>query len=50
MQDLKNQLHKSYEVAAKNSEKVAKLNKRRFDERVFDSTLEEGDRVHVRNM
>ncbi len=50
VQDLKNQLHESYEVAAKNSENVEKLNKRRFDERVFDSTLEEGDRVHVRNV
>ncbi len=37
-------------MATKNAEKVAERNKRRFDERVVVSTLEEGDRVLVRNV
>lgn len=50
VRDLKNRLCESYEVVTKNAEKVAKHNKRRFDERVVDSTLEEDDRVLVRNV
>lgn len=50
MRDLKNRLHESYEVATKNAGKVAECNKRRYDERVVASTLEEGDRVLVRNV
>ncbi len=50
VRDLKNWLRESYEVATKNTKKVAERNKRRFDERVVASTLEEGDRVLVRNV
>lgn len=50
VRDLKNRLRKSYEVATKNAGKVAERNKRRFDKRVVASTLEEGDRVLVRNV
>lgn len=50
VQDLKNRLRESYEVAVKNAGKVAERNKRRFDNRVVASTLEEGDRVLVRNV
>ncbi|XP_073687078.1 uncharacterized protein [Garra rufa] len=50
VQNLKNRLRESYEVATKNAGKVALRNKRRFDERVITSTLDEGDRVLVRNV
>ncbi len=43
MQDLKNRMGESYELAIKNTEKVAKRNKKRFDERVVASTLEDDD-------
>ncbi|KAK7159830.1 hypothetical protein R3I94_005997 [Phoxinus phoxinus] len=50
VKDLKERLQESYEIAKKNSAKIAMRNKGRFDKRVVDSTLEEGDRVLVRNV
>ncbi|KAK9980488.1 hypothetical protein ABG768_000093 [Culter alburnus] len=50
VKDLKDRLRESYEIAKKNAAKLAERNKRRFDERVVASTLEEGDRVLVRNV
>lgn len=50
VKDLKDRLRESYEVAKKSAAKLAERNKRRFDERVVASTLEEGDRVLVRNV
>ncbi|KAG1925816.1 interleukin-1 receptor accessory protein-like 1-A [Pimephales promelas] len=50
IKDLKERLRESYEIAKKNSAKIAKRNKGRFDKRVIDSTLEVGDRVLVRNV
>ncbi len=47
---LKARLEESYQVAARNSQKVADRNKRRFDKAVRESTLEEGDQVLVRNL
>ncbi|KAG1952345.1 interleukin-1 receptor accessory protein-like 1-A [Pimephales promelas] len=43
-------LIESYRVASENASKVARRNKRRFDERVVASSLEIGDRVLVRNV
>ncbi|XP_059923668.1 uncharacterized protein LOC132469690 [Gadus macrocephalus] len=48
--DLRSRLEESYKVATKNALKIADRNKRRFDKRVVDSTLETGDRVLVRNV
>ncbi|XP_067307362.1 uncharacterized protein [Pseudorasbora parva] len=50
VKDLKDRLRESYEIAKRNAAKLAERNKRRFDERVVASTLEEGDRVLVRNV
>ncbi|CAM4722294.1 unnamed protein product [Leuciscus chuanchicus] len=50
VKDLKDRLRESYEIAKKNSVKLAERNKGRFDKRVVVSTLEEGDRVLVRNV
>ncbi|KAK2879333.1 hypothetical protein Q8A73_005096 [Channa argus] len=47
---LKSYLTESYQLAAANAKKVADKNKRRFDMRVRESTLEIGDRVLVRNL
>lgn len=47
---LKARLQESYQIAAKNSQKVAERNKRRFDKTVRESTLEKGDQVLVRNL
>ena len=48
--DLRSRLEESYKVATKNALKTADRNKRRFDKRVVDSTLETGDRVLVRKV
>ena len=40
---LRARLQESYQIATKNSQKVAERNKRRFDRGVRKSTLEEGD-------
>ncbi|XP_041861558.1 uncharacterized protein LOC121652704 [Melanotaenia boesemani] len=50
VRDLKSRLEESYKIAASNAGKTADRNKIRFDKRVVDSTLEEGDRVLVRNV
>lgn len=50
VKNLKSQLRESYQLATKNAEKVADKNKKRFDVRVRESTLEAGDRVLVRNL
>uniref|UniRef100_A0A1A8SAI9 Uncharacterized protein n=1 Tax=Nothobranchius rachovii TaxID=451742 RepID=A0A1A8SAI9_9TELE len=47
---LKARLEESYQIVAKNSQKVAERNKRRFDKVVRESTLQEGDHVLVRNL
>ena len=47
---LRARLQESYQIATKNSQKVAERNKRRFDRAVRESTLEEGDQVLVRNL
>lgn len=46
---LKARLEESYEVATRNSKKIADRNKQRFDKAVRESTLNEDDRVLVRN-
>lgn len=48
--DLKCRLEESYKIATFNAQKNADCNKTQFDKRVVDSTLEEGDRVLVRNV
>uniref|UniRef100_A0A3B3R4V1 Gypsy retrotransposon integrase-like protein 1 n=1 Tax=Paramormyrops kingsleyae TaxID=1676925 RepID=A0A3B3R4V1_9TELE len=48
--DLKHRLEESYKIATANAKKNADRNKIRFDKRVVDSTIEEGDRVLVRNV
>lgn len=48
--DLRSRLEESYKIATRNAAKTADRNKRRFDKRVVDSTLEAGDRVLVRNV
>lgn len=50
VRNLKSQLEDSYRVATENAKKTASRNKARFDKHVVDSTLEEGDRVLVRNV
>lgn len=50
VRNLKSQLEDSYRVATENARKTASRNKARFDKHVVDSTLEEGDRVLVRNV
>lgn len=47
---LKSHLKESYEIAMKNSQKVADKNKKRFDRGIRESTLDVGDRVLVRNL
>uniref|UniRef100_A0A3Q3K843 Gypsy retrotransposon integrase-like protein 1 n=1 Tax=Monopterus albus TaxID=43700 RepID=A0A3Q3K843_MONAL len=47
---LKDRLEESYKIATANAKKNAERNKARFDKRVVNSTLEEGDRVLVRNV
>ncbi|KAL0187224.1 hypothetical protein M9458_018894, partial [Cirrhinus mrigala] len=50
VRNLKDRLEESYRVASENALKVARRNKKRFDERVVASSLEVGDRVLVRNV
>ncbi len=50
VQSLKTQLQESYKLAQKNAAKTAARNKVSFDRRVTESTLEEGDRMLVRNV
>ncbi|XP_039544364.1 uncharacterized protein LOC120490916 [Pimephales promelas] len=47
---LKTHLQESYELARKNAAKVAARNKTRYDKRVTESSLDEGDRILVRNV
>ncbi len=50
VRNLKDLLQESYRVASENASKVARRNKKRFDERVVTSSLEVEDRVLVRNV
>lgn len=50
VQGLRSRLEASYQLALRNSEKSAERNKSRFDQKVTPSSLEEGDRVLVRNV
>lgn len=50
IQTLKETLEKSYQIAMKNSEKVMRRNKSRFDKHVTTSDLQTGDRVLVKNV
>lgn len=50
VKNLKSYLTESYQLAITNAKKVADKNKRRFDMRVRESSLEIGDRVLVRNL
>ena len=50
VRNLKSRLEEGYQTAIENSQKVAGRNKRHFDKRVRESTLEVGDRVLVRNV
>lgn len=50
VRNLKARLEENYQIATRNSQKVAERNKRRFDKAVRESTLEEGDQVLVRNL
>lgn len=50
MKNLKTYLKESYQLASANAKKIADKNKRRFDMRVRESTLDTGDRVLVRNL
>ncbi|KAK7898562.1 hypothetical protein WMY93_019415 [Mugilogobius chulae] len=50
VRNLKSYLKESYQLASANAKKVADKNKRRFDLRVRESTLDIGDRVLVRNL
>ncbi|KAI5618057.1 hypothetical protein C0J50_22646 [Silurus asotus] len=50
VQSLKTHLQESYKLAQKNAAKTAERNKVRFDRKVTESSLEEGDRVLVRNV
>lgn len=50
VQSLKTHLQESYKLAQKNAAKSGERNKIRFDRKVTESSLEEGDRVLVRNV
>lgn len=50
MHDLKGCLEESYRDATENASMTAERNKKRFDMRVVESTLEKGNRVLVRNV
>lgn len=50
VKSLKSHLKESYQLALESSKKVADKNKKRFDARVREATLETGDRVLVRNL
>jgi len=47
---LKARLEESYRLALENSAKLAERNKKQFDKRVREATLQVGDRVLVRNL
>lgn len=50
VRNLRSHLEASYKVATENAKKTADRNKARFDKRVVESTLREGDRVLVRSV
>ncbi len=50
VRNLKARLEESYQIANRNSQKVAERNKHHFGKTVRESTLEEGDQVLVRNV
>uniref|UniRef100_A0A3Q1EKL9 Gypsy retrotransposon integrase-like protein 1 n=1 Tax=Acanthochromis polyacanthus TaxID=80966 RepID=A0A3Q1EKL9_9TELE len=50
VEDLRSRLEESFQIASKNAVKSGERNKTRFDQRVTPSSLEEGDRVLVRNV
>lgn len=50
VRNLKTYLNESYQIAIDNAKKIEDKNKRRFDMRVRESTLDIGDRVLVRNL
>lgn len=50
VKNLKTYLKESYQLASANAKKIADKNKRRFDTRVRESTLDTGDRVLVSNL
>lgn len=50
VKDLRSRLEESFQLASKNAVKSGERNKARFDQRVTPSSLEEGDRVLVRNV
>ncbi|XP_057703686.1 uncharacterized protein LOC130922736 [Corythoichthys intestinalis] len=50
VKNLKSYLKSSYQIATENANKVADKNKKTFDVRIRESTLEIGDRVLVRNV
>lgn len=50
VRNLKTYLEKSYHLASANAKKIGDKNKRRFDMRIRESTLDIGDRVLVRNL
>lgn len=50
VKQLKSYLKQSYDIAIKNSQKVADKNRKRFDKIIHESTLDAGDRVLVQNL
>ncbi|TKS67456.1 Retrovirus-related Pol polyprotein from transposon 412 [Collichthys lucidus] len=50
VENLRSRLEESFQLASKNAIKSGDRNKARFDQRVTPSSLEEGDRVLVRNV
>lgn len=50
VENLRSRLEESFHLASKNAVKSGERNKARFDQRVTPSSLEEGDRVLVRNV
>lgn len=50
VENLRSRLEESFQIASKNATKSGERNKARFDKRVTPSSLEEGDRVLVRNV
>lgn len=50
VRNLKSYLKDSYQLASDNAKKVADKNKRRFDMKIREATLNIGDRVLVRNL
>lgn len=50
VENLRSRIEESFQIASKNAVKSGERNKTRFDQRVTPSSLEEGDRVLVRNV